>query len=127
MSELQSIIERVTRALGSAGLSYVIVGGVAAIFRGKPRTTMDVDIIVDDDMHKIELFLNALKREHFDVLDEQARLGFNMNESVPIFDMNSVLRLDVKIAHDQHEKNVLRDATDETIKGIPVKLATPED
>jgi len=32
-----------------AQLDYVIAGGFAAIFRGKPLTTMDLDIIVKNN------------------------------------------------------------------------------
>jgi hypothetical protein len=48
------------RPLNNAGISYLIVGGVAAIFYGEPRLTHDVDIVAvltaGDIQHLPEVF-----------------------------------------------------------------------
>ncbi|MBN2150988.1 MAG: hypothetical protein JW839_06070 [Candidatus Lokiarchaeota archaeon] len=126
MKELSTIIERVTRALHKHEVKYVVVGGVAAIIKGKARTTMDVDIIIEDDMPKVFLFLSTLKNEGFDVSPEQARIGFALNEDVPVFDTRSVLRLDLKIARTDDEVRVLENGELDAIEGIPLRVAKPE-
>lgn len=88
---------------------------------------MDVDIIIEDDMEKIDRVLESLREENFDVLMDQARIGFSMNENVPVFDNASVLRLDLKIARSPEEKEVIDDARLESISGVPVQVASVED
>ncbi|MHA1681682.1 MAG: DUF6036 family nucleotidyltransferase, partial [Promethearchaeota archaeon] len=123
MAELIDILERVTRSLDRHELQYVIVGGVAAILRGKARTTMDVDIIVEDDLAKIFLFLNTLMEEGFDPSLDQARMGFSTGGNVSIFDNRSILRLDLKIARGREDLEVLNNAVIEKIEGLKIRLA----
>lgn len=127
MAEFLEVLERATLALKKHDLKYVVVGGTAAIILGKPRTTMDIDLIVEDDMAKIKLFLESLNQESFDVSMEQARMGFSMNENVSVFDKTSILRLDIKVARNQDEKTVLDNAEYATFHDLTVRLARPED
>ena len=68
--EFEDFIKRVITSLNKSDLKYVIVGGFAAIFRGKPRTTMDLDLIIEDNHQKLYKFLDELKKVEFDVPNE---------------------------------------------------------
>lgn len=46
-SSFERFVKRVISALNESKIDYVIVRGVAAIIYGRPRTTMDIDIIAD--------------------------------------------------------------------------------
>ncbi len=87
---------------------------------------MDVDVIIEDDMEKIFPFLDSLNQEGFDASIEQARMGFSANESIPIFDTKSIMRIDLKVARTKEENDVLRDATVEILKNMNVRVARPE-
>lgn len=52
----------VLKALNRSKVNYVVFGGVAAILYGVPRTTMDIDIIVDMDPRNIDKFFSVLKK-----------------------------------------------------------------
>ena len=39
--------EDVLRALDAASIGFVLVGGVAVILHGVPRTTADLDLVID--------------------------------------------------------------------------------
>mgnify|MGYP006288537893 FL=1 len=127
MAEFNDILKRVVAALEKNDLNYVIIGGMAAIFRGKARTTMDIDIFIEDDISKIFDFLESLKETNFDVSMKQAELGFSNDENVSVFDNESVLRLDLKIAKNADEIRVLNRSKIELIHGLQVQIATPED
>ena len=43
---LPDFLARLTQALESAGVPYMICGSVASFFHGVPRTTQDVDLVV---------------------------------------------------------------------------------
>jgi len=52
------------------GVKYVIVGGCAVILHGLPRTTQDIDIIIEISQENIERIKNALKGLVSSGLDE---------------------------------------------------------
>jgi len=126
VSEFESIISRMVEVFRSCNLEHVIVGGVAAIIRGKTRTTLDIDVIIEDDSSKIEQMLQALKEKEFDVLENQVHLAFNEGNPAQIFDENSILRLDIRIANTPDTKEILETATIEEYKGIKIKVASVE-
>jgi hypothetical protein len=47
-------------ALASAGVDFAVVGGLAVIFNGYPRLTLDADIIVDDAPVNLQRMLDVL-------------------------------------------------------------------
>lgn len=52
---------RLLVALAKGGVDYAIAGGLAVIFNGHPRLTMDADIIVDDAPENLRRMLAVLK------------------------------------------------------------------
>ena len=48
-------------ALSAAGIDYAVVGGLAVIFNGYPRFTLDADVIVEDSSENIERLLAVLR------------------------------------------------------------------
>lgn len=98
MAEIADILTRLETIFAEIQLKYVIVGGLAAIIKGKPRTTMDIDLIIENDLEKIQLFLKALKLHDFEVLEDQVKLSLKEGAPLSIFDKKSILRLDIKVA-----------------------------
>lgn len=46
--------------LARAGVNFAVVGGLAVIFNGYPRLTLDADIIVDDSPSNLQKLLSVL-------------------------------------------------------------------
>lgn len=126
MAEFLDILTRLIQALKKAELKYVIVGGLAAIIRGRPRTTMDIDLIIEENLVKVKIFLNHLKKNNFDVMDDQILMAFNEKTNATIFDKNSVIRLDLKIAYKKDEQEVLAQAQHIIFKGVELEIASIE-
>ena len=126
MAEYESLVERVTNALHKAQLKYVIVGGFAAIFRGRPRTTTDLDVIIEADHSKIKIFLEALKQSRFNVIDDQVALALQAKKNISIFDESSILRVDLKLARELDEIEVLNQSVTELYKGMAIEVASTE-
>ena len=124
--EFEDFIKRIVTSLNRSNLKYVIVGGFAAIFRGKPRTTMDLDLIVEDNHQKLHKFLNELKKVDFDVFDEQIQIAIKERTHISIFDKKSILRIDLKIAKNLDEFEVLSQGKSESYKGMKLLIAPVE-
>lgn len=50
------------KALDAAGVRFVVVGGVAVILHGVPRTTYDLDLIVDLAPENVERLVSLMDR-----------------------------------------------------------------
>ena len=59
--ELQKEVVRVSQALNSQGVKYVVVGGCAVILHGYYRTTHDIDLLVDPSSENIGRLRKALQ------------------------------------------------------------------
>jgi predicted nucleotidyltransferase len=51
----------ILRTLGSAGVEFVVIGGIAAIAHGSPRITRDLDIVSATDQANLERLGRALQ------------------------------------------------------------------
>lgn len=52
-------------SLNNAGVEYLLVGGVVAIAYGVPRTTQDIDILINPTLSNAEKLLAAMKKLKF--------------------------------------------------------------
>jgi len=115
LAEIENILSRLEIIFKTTKLKYVIVGGIAVIHYGHVRTTQDIDIIIEDDYSKISQFIGLLKAYEFDVMDDQFKLAYQEKTNISIFDKNSFLRLDIKVADKKREREVLSHAKKEKI------------
>ena len=58
--EITSRFERLLAALATDRVDFAVVGGLAVIFNGYPRLTLDVDILVNDAPENLRRLLDCL-------------------------------------------------------------------
>ena len=126
MAEFRSCLERVISSLNQVNLNYVIVGGLAAIIHGRSRTTMDIDLIVEDKREIILIFVSLLEKANFDVSKHQILDALDKGYNISIFDNLSYIRLDIKPAKSTDEKEVLENAIKEEYHDMILKIASNE-
>lgn len=124
MAELIEFLSRIVISLNRTKMKYVIVGGVAAILRGRVRTTTDVDLIIENDEQKFWNFLAELKQTDFEYSAEQAQYSLNENFNFSIFDSKSMMRIDLKLARSKFDLETLNSAETKLYQGIELKLAS---
>jgi len=127
VAEFKNLVKRVAVILSKMELPYVIVGGYAAILRGVPRTTTGLDLIIANVPSKISLFLDELKNNQFEVLDNQIQMAFAEGANASIYDSESALRIDLKIARKSDELEVLNSAVEEVYEEITLRVAPAEE
>jgi hypothetical protein len=71
--ELKDFFTYVIEVLESLDISYMVVGGFAAIFYGEPRLTIDVDIVIDMRWEHIRPFVAAFPIPDYYVSEEGIR------------------------------------------------------
>jgi predicted nucleotidyltransferase len=126
MAEFLDFISRMAICLQISKIRYVVVGGLAAIIRGRTRTTQDIDLIIEKQPQKIHQFIDQLKKYDFEILEDQIELGIKEGFQISIFDIKSALRLDLKIAGNDEDDIALDQKVVETYQGISLNLVSIE-
>src|SRR5436309_15157764 len=62
-----AVVKAAERSLRAAGMDHVVVGGLAVVAFGVPRTTTDVDVIVDYGEGGVDSLAEAFRRQGFRV------------------------------------------------------------
>jgi len=60
--EITSQFEKLLAALAADGVDFAVVGGLAVILNGYPRTTQDADILVHDSPENLRKLLASLTK-----------------------------------------------------------------
>ncbi len=82
------------RALDSAGVEHVVVGGVAAILEGAPIATLDLDIVYrpgHDNLHRLVTLLDKLEARYRDPA------GRDIRPTIERLEINEVNLLDTNL------------------------------
>ena len=66
-------LERIFRTLNENEVRYVLIGGLASILHGVPRTTVDIDIIIEPTEENISACVNCFKELGFDPEEERPK------------------------------------------------------
>ncbi len=67
------VLAEVVRLLQGLGIPYMLTGSLASSVHGEPRTTLDIDLVIDIDTQRVERLVSALERHHYYVDLEAAR------------------------------------------------------
>jgi predicted nucleotidyltransferase len=127
MTEFLTFFIKIVDCLNRVKIKYVIVGGLAAIIRGRARTTTDVDVIVENKPELLFIFLDCLERNGIDIMKDQVQIAMQEGSSISIFDTSSFARLDLKLARNIDENDVLNTSVSEMYEDVTIKVATIEE
>jgi hypothetical protein len=123
MQTYNSLVRRLVKALETAGLDYAFTGALAASFYGLPRTTTDVDVIVqvNDEtaggklVHALtQAGIRADERE----IDRAIASGYDIAEFT---DKKTAYTVDVILSKNKLQKRA------GTVAGFRTFFQTPED
>lgn len=113
------------RALNTARLKYLVIGGLAAIAHGLPRNTKDADIAVLPSKKTYTKLLEVLKGLNFGTayLTDAEKM---MTSKVTIFD--DYIRVDIlSSAPGLDFQKCWKDRNVFTVEGVPINFVSLED
>lgn len=95
--EFHDCLRRVAGILSSCQVRFSVTGGAAAIAYGDPRTTQDVDLLVDAVALKAQMaeFLGALQGAGFLFNEQTIREAVASGRQFQLIDIASTLKLDL--------------------------------
>ncbi|MHA1646389.1 MAG: DUF6036 family nucleotidyltransferase [Promethearchaeota archaeon] len=126
MAELENTFRKAITALTNANVKYVIVGGLAAILRGGSRNTSDIDVIIENEPNLCDKLIKAFKAQNFDVMESQLRMAIDEEFNTSIFIKDSIIRIDLKIAKNSDEYEVIKESETWNFQDVHFPIASVE-
>lgn len=97
LAEFRDCLERAVSLLCSCEIRFLITGGAAAIAYGDPRTTQDIDLVIEATaiQERLEQFIAQLRREKFLYNEQTVRTAVAAGRQFQLLDTGSSLKLDL--------------------------------
>jgi hypothetical protein len=120
-------VVRLVGNLEAAGIPYMVAGSVGSTFHGEPRTSNDVDVVIDPTPEQLERLVPALAAEHY-VSPEAAREALSRRSMFNIIDLGSGWKADLILRKDRpFSREEFSRRRPVSLLSTPVWLASPED
>jgi hypothetical protein len=123
-----NLLAAIADRLETAGIPYMVVGSVASSYHGEPRTTLDIDIVIDPSSEALHRFVASLPTSDYYV-DNNAvleaydrRTSFNVIESATGWKVDLLIRRERPFSRIEFGRRVVG-----SILGRPTPVATAED
>jgi hypothetical protein len=124
----QALLKRIVRALGGAGVPYMLTGSLVSSLQGEPRATHDIDLVIDISPTDVARVTEALSAPEF-YLDEDAvgdatrrRTMFNLIDSSSGDKADFWLLTDDPFDRERFARRLRVEAL-----ALPLCVSTPED
>ncbi|CAN5767666.1 hypothetical protein BH11MYX3_BH11MYX3_06820 [soil metagenome] len=122
-----ALLRTVADTLDAARIPYMVVGSFASSFHGEPRTTQDLDVVIDPDPPALEILLSSLPARFY-VDADVARDALARRGMFNVIDPDTGWKIDL-IIRKARPFSVAELARREkaTIAGVDVFIASAED
>lgn len=126
MTEEELLVDCLRRLEGS-GIDYMLVGSMASNFWGVPRSTHDIDFVIEYGETQIAAIISAFQDDFF-IQEVSVRTGLRPPHQFNALDNRSALKVDFfRVAGDEYEFERFRRRKRVSLFNQPAWMATAED
>jgi len=123
-----SPIATIVAELERFGIPHMVAGSFASTLHGEPRTTHDIDLVIDPDWPSLHRFAHELERSHFYVNEEAVREAWERRGQFNVVLLDSGWKVDLIIRKDRlFSRTEFERRQPATIGDAQVFVATAED
>ena len=127
-ASLERLLREIVGRLDAIGIAYMVVGSFASTAHGEPRSTHDLDLVIDPSVEQLEQLLGMLDPDHFYVDADVARDAFRRRSMFNVIEIQTAWKLDLIIRKTRtFSIEELRRRQQIEILGVAVSTATAED
>jgi hypothetical protein len=121
-------LARLTAKLAAAGIPHMVVGSFASSFHGVPRSSQDLDLVIDPDAASLQRFLADLPAEQYYADADAALEALHRRGQFNVIDMATAWKADliVRKARPFSVEEMQRPIEGDLL-GARVRIASPED
>lgn len=125
---VRDLIGRFTGALDRSAVPYMITGSLASSFHGEPRSTQDVDIVIDPERRSLGMLLDQFPLDTYYVSRDAAISAFQLRGQFNVIDLATGWKVDFIIRKDREFSRLEFDRrVREKLFDVGVYIAAPED
>ncbi|WP_153556684.1 hypothetical protein [Roseimaritima sediminicola] len=126
MTEEELLVDCLRR-LETAGIDYMLVGSMAGNYWGVPRSTHDIDFVIEYGAAEVEAILAAFQDDFF-IQEISVKSALRPPHQFNALDNRSALKVDFfRVAGDEYEFTRFARRQRITLLGQPAWIAAPED
>ena len=104
----QAFLVDVLERLNQIGVSYMLTGSMASNYWGTPRTTHDLDFVIQLPREQVDLFVDAFQQGLF-IQRESVRDSFRPPRQFNVIDEQSTLKADFwQLRDNEFEQEMFR-------------------
>jgi hypothetical protein len=128
-TELQGLLDRLVRLLDAAGVPFMIAGSFASSAHGVPRTTLDLDVVVDPPgPEALDALVRSMSPDEYYVDADAARDALRRRSMFNVVDHASGWKVDFIIRKNRaFSRNEFGRRMKFALLDVPVYVASPED
>ncbi len=124
----QEFLERLIRMLDAVPIPHMLAGSFASTFHGTPRTTQDVDMVIDPDRAALREFVRGLPSDEYYVSAEAAEEAFRHRAQFNVIDLATAWKVDFIIRKERpFSVEEFRRREPARIEELDLFVATAED
>lgn len=128
MTSQAQLLASIADRLEATGIPYMVVGSVAGSFHGEPRTTIDVDIVIDPGAESLRRFVDSLPASDYYVSDTAAMEAFSRRTSFNVIHVATSGKVDLLVRRERPFSRVeFERRITVPLFGRPTPVATAED
>jgi hypothetical protein len=122
------VFQRITTALNQAGIAYMLSGSFASAYYGAPRSTQDIDLVIDAAPTQLRVFVQGLPSNEYYV-DLDAALEAHKRQSLfNVIDLATGWKVDLIIRKSRpFSEEEFRRRQQVNLQGTSLFLASAED
>jgi predicted nucleotidyltransferase len=124
---LQTTLADAAEFLRSEGISYALIGGMAASLRGQTRATADVDLVIDSDVVRALDLVARLDQSAFRPLFDQVAEVVERAFILPLRHRQTNIKVDMSLGLSGFEQKLIGRAELLNISGTIISVVTAED
>lgn len=125
---LEETLGTVVGALRAARIDYMLTGSIAGSYHGVPRSTQDIDVVVEGTEDALLDFARMLSNEGFYVSEEAVRGAVENRGQFNVIDRRNAWKVDLILRKDREfSRTEFARRTREEALGFSVWPATAED
>lgn len=125
---IQDAFQRITTRLSQAGVSYMLSGSFASAYYGVPRSTQDIDLVIESSAAQVRAFVEGLPADEF-YADVDAALEAHKRRSLfNVIDLKTGWKIDMIIRKlRRFSEEEFRRRREVNLHGISLFVASAED
>ena len=123
----EDLLVRVVDRINELNIPYMITGGIAVIFLGKPRLTHDFDIVVEIKSDQIQTLVETFGRDFY-ISAESIRDALDHHSMFNMIHFDSGIKVDFwMLRDDEFDKKRFERRQRHTYTGREIIFSSPED